>query len=225
MNAWVVISVALAAGSGFLFSARPDVAERRIGLGVLISRLQRRLGERFHRRAKADMAELLGAFAGELAAGQPLAAALVGSTMGIDPVPCPLAIRAAQSGGDVVSALRLDAQGGYPELRSLAACWEVSAASGTGLASAVSRLAETARAAAAARGELAAELAATRASGRLLMLLPVFGILTGIWIGADPIHWFLSSPWGRVALIAGLTLQAAAVLWLQRITARVARSL
>jgi tight adherence protein B len=171
------------------------------------------------------MAEFLGAFAGELSAGQPLAEALRGAAVGIQPVPCPLALRAAESGGDVPAALRLDARAGYPELRSLAACWEVAAASGTGLASAVGRLAGTARAAAAARGELTAELAATRASGRLLMFLPLFGILTGIWIGADPINWFVSTLWGRLALLVGLALQVFAALWLRRITSRAAQDL
>jgi tight adherence protein B len=72
---------------------------------------------------------------------------------------------------------------------------------------------------------LTAELAATRASGRLLMFLPLFGILTGIWIGADPINWFVSTLWGRLALLVGLALQVFAALWLRRITSRAAQDL
>jgi tight adherence protein B len=216
----VAMAVTLAAVAGFMLFSRPEVLAHRSGWAGLGQRMGGHLLDRFRRRSVPDTAEFLGAFAGELSAGQPLAAALAGAAAVIEPVPCPLALRAAESGGDVPAALRLDARADAPELRSLAACWEVAAVSGTGLASAVSRLASTARAAAAARGELTAELAATRASGRLLMLLPVFGILTGIWIGADPIHWFVATIWGRLTLVTGLTLQLVAALWLRRITSR-----
>lgn len=187
--------------------------------GIVAARLTGR-----HRRP--DLAELMGSLSGELAAGQPLTAALISAASGLTPIPCPNALLAAQRGGSVAEALRLDAaKNGCAELRSLAACWEVACASGTGLATAVARLAATSRTAAKARGELTAELAATRASGRLLMFLPVLGIATGIWIGADPIHWFVSTMWGRIAFVVGVGLQVVAALWLRRITDRAAVSL
>lgn len=194
----------------------PGIGRLNSGLSALVpgSGLARWTG----RRSRPDVAELLGSLSGELAAGQPLSSALVSAAGGLSPVPCPKALLAAQRGGDVAEALRLDASdNGCAELRSLAACWEVASSSGSGLALAVDRLATTARAGAAARGELAAELAATRATGRLLMFLPLLGLALGQWIGADPLSWLVSSWAGRGCLVVGIGLQVAAALWLGRI--------
>ena len=170
----------------------------------------------------APVAELLAGLAGELAAGQPLDAALEAAAAGLTPDPCPHARRAARMGDSVPAGLRRDARArGAHGLRALAACWEVAQGSGAGLAQAVDRLADGQRASAEAQAQLDAEVAAVRTSARLLAALPVVGLLGGHWMGANPIGWLAGSWVGRAVLVVGLALQAAGLLWLHRIVASV----
>jgi tight adherence protein B len=163
------------------------------------------------------VAELLAGLAAELAAGQPPALALAHAAADLHPPPCPRGGRAAAAGGDVVAALRVDAGApGADALQGLAACWEVAEQSGAGLALAVGRLAEGVRATAEARAQLRAEVAAARASARLLAGLPVFGLVIGHWIGADPLAWLLGTWPGRAALALGLLLEVLGLVWLAR---------
>jgi tight adherence protein B len=172
------------------------------------------------------VAELLAGLAAELAAGQPTTTALLEAAAGLPTVPCPRAVRAARTGGDVAGALRLDARATHSSgLRSLAACWEVAERSGAGLALAIGRLAEGLRAGDQARAELDSEVAAVRTSARLLAGLPVFGLLVGQWIGAEPLAWLTGTWTGRIVLAAGLALQAAGLLWLHRMVSAVREGL
>ena len=182
-----------------------------------------RLG-RARRGPPPPIAELLAGLVAELRAGQPTRAALELACADLVPDPCPRARRAAAVGGDVAPALRQDARApGAGALRGLAACWEVAEHSGAGLAEAVDRLAEGHRAALRADEQLAAEVAAVRASARILALLPAFGLLIGHWIGAQPLAWLTATWPGRVALVVGVGLQAAGLAWLHRMVAGVRR--
>lgn len=178
---------------------------------------------RFRRAGpKPDYVELLRALAAELASGQATSLALEQAAAGMTPDPCPRARSAARTGGDVAAALRSDAAAGRaPVLAHLAACWEVASHTGAGLAHAVGRLADGARASEQARAELAAEVAAVRTSARLLAALPLFGLVIGYWIGADPISWLTGSWPGRATLALGLLLEAAGLIWLRRMVAAV----
>lgn len=174
------------------------------------------------RRGEPPIAPFLAALAAELRAGQPTRCALDLACAGLAPPPCPTARQAAIVGGDVATALRCDArETGVSVLRSLAACWEVAEHSGSGLAEAVDRLAQGHRSAQRAAGQLSAEVAAARASARILALLPVFGLLVGHWIGADPLGWLLGTWPGRAALVVGGLLQLLGLMWLNRLTAGV----
>ena len=161
--------------------------------------------------------ELLSALAAELAAGQPTVLALQGAAVGLEPNPCPQALAACRTGGDVPSALRVDAQAvGAAPLRGLAACWEVADRSGAGLALAVTRMASGLRAAAESDAQLEGEIAAVRTSARLLAGLPLLGLLIGQWIGADPLAWLVGGWWGRAVLAAGVAFQVVGIAWLHR---------
>ena len=180
------------------------------------------MGRLVARRGELPVAPFLAALAAELRAGQPTRAALDLACAGLSPPPCPTARQAARVGGDVPSALRRDArETGAGSLRGLAACWEVAEHSGAGLADAVDRLAHGHRAAHRAIRQLEAEVAAARASARILALLPVFGLLVGHWIGADPLAWLVGTWPGRIALVVGGLLQALGLAWLNRLTAGV----
>lgn len=174
----------------------------------------------------ATVAELLVALSAELTAGQPLNAALPAAAEGLTPHPCPRAVRAAGMGGDVPGSLRADADAvGSRTLRGLAACWEVAAGSGVGMSMAVRRLAQTDRETQVSQGQLRAELAATVASGRLLALLPVVGLLLGYSLGADPLGWLFGGWAGRGVFIGGIACEVAGVLWVRAIVRSVQRVL
>ncbi len=169
---------------------------------------------------------LLDALAAELASGQPTREALLQAAASVSPPPCPRAVVAAGSGGDVARALRMDsARPGGDQLAALAACWEVAEHSGSGLATAVSRLAGGARETERSRAEFVGEVAAVRTSSRLLAALPVLGLAIAHWIGAEPLAWMLSSAIGRACLAGGLLLEAIGMWWLHRIVTTVSRSL
>lgn len=174
------------------------------------------------RRRELPLLALLRALAAELETGQPTQHALQQAVRDLRPDPCPRASQAARLGGDVAAALRQDAQRpGATTLRNLAACWEVAEHSGAGLALAVSRLADSVRASQESRAQLDAEVAAVRTSARLLALLPLFGLLIGHWIGAEPIAWLVGSWIGRLVLVAGVALQLLGLAWLRRMVAGV----
>ena len=178
------------------------------------------------RRQRADERERVTnavvALAAELRAGQPPSAALHISA-GSPPV-WPSTLAALRLDGDIPEALRVDAQA-HPVLRSLAACWEVGSASGSGLAAAVHRLAEASRAAEEVRGELDVQLAGPRATARTLATLPLIGLLLGVLLGADPVGWRLGSALGLGCLAGGAVLTGLGILWTSRIAAGVERQL
>jgi tight adherence protein B len=169
---------------------------------------------------RAQAITALAALAAELRAGQPPQIALDRVDTGL----WPRALTAVRLGGDVAAALRLDARD-IGSLRGLAACWEVAERTGSGLATAVSRLAIVARTAEDVRVQLEAQLAGPRATARMLAVLPLIGILLGSMIGADPLGWLLGTVPGVMCLVAGAVLTALGVLWTNAIARQVERLL
>ena len=108
-----------------------------------------------------------------------------------------------------------------PMLAPLAACWAVSENQGSGLATSVARITEQARIAEDIRVQLEAQLAGPRATARILMLLPAFGIAMGMLMGVNPLGWLLGTLPGLMCLFAGLSLAALGYWWTSRIVSRV----
>ena len=196
-------------------------------LGVLAGRrwwrartLARAVGA--ERRAVVEACSVLAA---ELRAGRTAAEAL-GAAAGVAVGPSQVVLRAgaasAALGGDVAGALAAVPSGSAVSgvLRSLAACWSVCSATGSGLAAAVDRLEEGLRADEVLRQALAAELAGPRATAGLLAVLPVVGLVLAAALGADPLHVLLHTPLGLVCLVAGIGLDGLGVLWTQRLVRR-----
>ena len=176
---------------------------------------------RLRSSGRIDLARTLDALASleaELQSGQAPSAALVRAA-GV-PAMWPSALAALAIGGDVTEALRADARDS-PVLGQLAACWEVASHTGSGLGQAVAMLAESTR----TRDELAAtlnaELAGPRATTRVLVLLPVLGMLLGFGLGADPLGWLLGSSIGLMCATGGVLLTAAGWLWSRQLVRRV----
>lgn len=176
-------------------------------------------------RERATAVEACGVLAGELRAGRRPDEALAAAAQ-VATGPSGAALRAGAAaaglGGDVPAALATGVAGSaVPQvLRALAACWTVCAATGSGLAAAVERLAEGLRAEQAQRRALAAELAGPRATAGLLAGLPLVGLLLAAALGADPLQVLLHTPLGLVCLVTGLGLDLLGVWWTSRLAAR-----
>ena len=188
--------------------------------------LRRRLTARRSALRRRERAlEVCDAFAAELRAGRAVRAALVRAATGVGDC-CSAALSACRLGGDVVVALREDAaRSGVGLWGSLAACWVVGEGSGAGLAAAVDRLVAAARSDEEVRREVVAALAAPRATAQVLAVLPVFGMVLGTALGAQPVAWLTGSVLGLAVLAAGVAAAVAGVLWTGRIARAVERRL
>ncbi|MGW5352552.1 type II secretion system F family protein [Streptomyces sp. NPDC004031] len=188
--------------------------------------LRRRARRAAAERGAAAVAALCAALAGELRAGRPPHTAL-GETIGTagwQRTPelsgaARLLLSAARFGGDVPRALRDAAtpSAGTEGLTAVAACWQVAVDGGAGLAAALDRVAAALRAEADQRDDLRAQLAGPRSTAALLALLPLFGVVLGAGLGADPARVLLHTPAGLLCLLAGGALEWAGLVWTARI--------
>ncbi len=174
------------------------------------------------RRTELEWVEALAA---ETRAGRDPLSAVVAAAAQLDRPPPAIvaAAGAAASGGDVAAALRSDAAGEL--ILSAAACWEVAAGSGAGLAASLTALADAAREDERVRRELRTGLAEPRATALVLAALPVIGLLLGAALGADPVAWLLGTPAGLAVLAVGVLLEIAGGLWSWRIVRSLEASL
>jgi tight adherence protein B len=216
-------AVAVAAGAAGL-PLLPQVSGPRVVLvatvagvvwfGVRRLRRSRRLDQVARRRGE-DI-ELLGLMAAELRAGvlpQRMLAGLAQDFAVVAP-----AARAAELGGDVAAALReASAEPGRHLLLDLAGAWQVSDRSGAPLATVIDRLEQSARIDREVARDIESGVAPARATGRLMAVLPVLGLLLGSGMGGDPVE-VLTSTWvGAACLAVGSGLACAGVAWIERI--------
>jgi len=68
--------------------------------------------------------------------------------------------------------------------------------------------------------EVAAHLAAPRATARLLAGLPVFGWLLGLAMGARPLSFLLSTPPGWCVAVVGVVLELLGLRWTSALARR-----
>lgn len=194
-----------------------------IGMGaaagaVSLAARGRRLKQADARAAK--VVEVCEALVGELRAGQPLLTALercqeVWPDFGI-------VVSAARLGADVPTALRRAAsRPGAGGLVDVAAAWQVSEGSGSGLALAVGQVATSAREAQTTRRLIRSELASAQATARVVAALPLAALTMSAGIGADPWHFLLATPIGLGCLGGGLALAYAGLIWIDRIAMEV----
>jgi tight adherence protein B len=222
------ITIALA-----VWLAIPSVAQQRVmsvhgrdpvSRDVLASAWSRR------RRTGPSLPERLAAalrtLSSELRAGTTPSEALARAAG--EPPLWPNALAASRFGEPVDAGFMADAERN-PELamslRQLAACWHVGVTRGSGLAVSVERLALSLRTQQELQSTLRNELAAPRATGRMLTFLPVVGVAMGYLLGADPIAWFLGSSVGALVFAIALALTIAGTVWTRRIVHRVERGL
>ena len=126
---------------------------------------------------------------------------------------------AAQRVGGSVSAVlrRKGGDSGGDGLTELAIAWEVAERTGASLTATLDALADRLDAGRKIARMVNSELAAPRATGRLLAALPFFGLLLGYAIGGNPGAFLVGSPVGQLCLVAGVSLACAGVWWIERI--------
>lgn len=125
-------------------------------------------------------------------------------------------------GGPVAPALRTAASGspGSAGLGELAAAWQVAEVTGGSLAGTLDAVADRLAADAELRATVSAELAAPRATGRLLAALPLAGLALGYLMGGDPLAFLTGSWFGQLCLVGGVVLGSAGVVWTERLADR-----
>ncbi|MEV4614987.1 type II secretion system F family protein [Kitasatospora sp. NPDC049258] len=177
------------------------------------------------RRRSAAVIDLCAGVAAELRSGATAEQALcvvveraepqLGRALGAEPT---ARLRAARYGADVPAALRLAAElPGGCGAAAVAACWQISTESGSGLAVGLDQVADALRAERALSEEIAGELAGPRATVAMLAALPLVGTLLGCALGVQPVRILLHTPAGLACLLAGVLLEVAGLHWTSRI--------
>lgn len=131
------------------------------------------------------------------------------------------AVLAGKLGADVPAAVReIKAPGATGALHALAAAWSVADRSGAGLAVVLDRLTTKLRADEELREEVSAQLAAPRATARVVATLPLAGLGLGLGLGADPLAFLVGTPVGLGCLLVGAGLVLAGLAWVERLARR-----
>jgi tight adherence protein B len=183
---------------------------------------------RRHADIEREVLAVVEAVVAELRSGAPAVVALTRAVHDVPPGVLPRALdglsgRLALDGDPTVAIDVLDEAAGTPGgegLVALAACLRVAGATGAGLASGLTQVGADLRDDQALRAEMSAALAGPRATAKLLAGLPVFGLLLGSGIGADPVRVLLGTPAGWVCLAVGVPLQVLGWRWMERLADR-----
>jgi tight adherence protein B len=170
-------------------------------------------------RARADVAQACAVLASYLRVGQVPSAALA-----IAAADCEVLSTGHQAhtlGGDVVHVWRQQARlPGHGGLRELARAWQVSVETGAPMSSTLDHVAASLSADQELTQVINSELAAARATSKVMAALPPCGIGIGYLLGGDPAGWLLDGPAGWACLLAGTLLACAGVLWIEALARR-----
>ncbi len=165
-------------------------------------------------RARAAVAHACAVLASYLRVGQVPSAALA-----IAAADCAVlreGHHARTLGGEVGQVWRQQARRpGHSGLLELARAWQVSTETGAPMSSTLDQVAASLAADQALSRVVNSELAAARATGKVIAVLPGCGIGVGYLLGGDPARWLLAGPAGWACLLAGVLLACAGVLWIE----------
>lgn len=120
------------------------------------------------------------------------------------------------AGAPLIAAI--EAEGGA--WQDLAAAWEVATTVGAPLAEVLRMIAETLRDAASAADDVRIALAEPAGTARLLLWMPLAGLLLGFALGFDTVGVIVGTPAGAGCVVAGLLLVLAARIWTARLLRR-----
>ena len=170
-------------------------------------------------RAEAEVADACRALAAEVRVGKIPADALA-SAAADHPILAE-ADRVHRLGGDVTRSWRARAvRPGHGGLLDLARGWGLCQATGAPLSVALDQIADNLVSDQTIRLMVAGELAAPRASGKIMAVLPLLGIGLGYLIGGDPLGFLWQEPIGWGCLLVGAALAATGILWIDGLASR-----
>jgi tight adherence protein B len=220
-SASLIILLVLIIAAGFTGEGRGAVLA---STGLLVAMTAGRLIILYRRRrstlrARADVAQACTVLASYLRVGQVPSAALAIAAADCDVLR--EGQRAHTLGGDVVSVWRHQARRrGHMGLLDLARAWQVSVETGAPMSSMLDQVASSLSADQSLMGVVNSELAAARATSKVMAALPPCGIGIGYLLGGDPVRWLLAGPAGWACLLSGMLLACAGVLWIEALARR-----
>jgi tight adherence protein B len=225
-RSWIIVAIliillSLIIAAGYFGGPRAAVlATAAVLITATVARLVAQYRQRRSaRRARADVAHACTVLASYLRVGQVPSAALA-----IAAADCDVLHEGHQVhtlGGDVVQVWREQAQGvGQSGLLELARAWQVSVETGAPMSATLDQVATSLSADQELSRVVNSELAAARATSKVMAALPPCGIGIGYLLGGDPARWLLSGPAGWACLLAGLLLACAGVLWIEALARR-----
>ncbi|MCT1363060.1 MULTISPECIES: type II secretion system F family protein [unclassified Microbacterium] len=132
-----------------------------------------------------------------------------------DPVAVAVLAR-TEKGVSLVSAI--EEQGGM--WTELAAAWEIATTVGAPLADVLRSIAEALRDAASAADDVRVALAEPAGTARLLLWMPLVGLLLGVALGFDAWGVIVGNPLGAACVVTGLVFVVLARLWTQALLRR-----
>jgi tight adherence protein B len=215
-SASLIILLILIIAVGFSGQARGAVLA---SAALLVTMTATRLIAQYRRRksalkVRADVAHACTVLASYLRVGQVPSAALA-----IAAADCEVlrdGHRVHTLGGDLVAVWRQQAgHAGHEGLLELARAWQVSVETGAPMSSTLDQVAASLSADQSLMGVVNSELAAARATSKVMAALPLCGIGIGYLLGGDPARWLLAGPAGWACLLAGVLLACAGVLWIE----------
>jgi tight adherence protein B len=218
----VIMSLGVIIASGHLAKAQGAVLASAI---VLVGVTAARLIVQYRRRStalrtRAEIAHACAVLASYLRVGQVPSAALA-----IAAADCEVLREGHQTrtlGGDVVQVWRLQARRqGHSGLLELARAWQISTETGAPMSCTLDQVATSLAADQALTQVVNSELAAARATGKVMAILPGCGLGIGYLLGGDPARWLLAGPAGWACLLGGVALACAGVLWIEALARQV----
>lgn len=217
---WVVTVVVLVGGGA---SATGYVGPVAIVAGVagIVSAERGRARRRSRRQALASATEeYVTVLCAELAAGRTPAEALAHAA-DVGPPGAADAAAAAALGSDPVPRLRAAAaHSGAGAMHNVAAAWQLATTTGAPLVDVLTRAATAVRDDVAADNEVAEQIAPVRATGRVLAVLPLMGMVVGSGFGVNVPALLLLTGWGQACLVMALGLVSAGLWAVERIGER-----
>ncbi|TYK50781.1 type II secretion system F family protein [Actinomadura decatromicini] len=163
-----------------------------------------------HRR-RMSVIELCDAMAAELAAGRTPDEAFAAAATVLDPDVSKELVDLPHPPFDHLAELAN--RPGAGGLRLLAACWRVGAERGGALATVLDGLATALRDDESQRQDVAVQLAAPRATARLLAVLPLLGVAMAAALGAHPLSFLCGTLPGLACLVTGTALNLTGLYW------------
>jgi tight adherence protein B len=132
--------------------------------------------------------------------------------------------RAARDGDDLLDAMTAMSARVPAELVRVAQAWQLAGVLGVPLADLLARVDDDVQARRTQARVVASALAGPRSSAALLAGLPVLGVLLGVAMQAHPLGMLFETTGGQLLLCAGVLLDAAGVVWTERLVGSAVRS-